>query len=236
MVSRQGQVIFPETMKVAVIDHHRTNTKYGHINLIDASYPATAQILFDLFKEWRLELNNDIASNLFIGTYTDTGGFRFSGTSAHTFASASELTSVATEFPKLISKMENSSSPEFLAFQGMALSSISTYLNDKLAMSSVGYDSLKSKNISKNESSAGMVSSMLTKVGRWNIVVSLVEFEPNQVKLSFRTNDSAVYDVSKIAASFGGGGHKAAGGATLEMSLPDAISTVVAKVKELYNL
>jgi nanoRNase/pAp phosphatase (c-di-AMP/oligoRNAs hydrolase) len=40
-----------------------------------------------------------------------------------------------------------------------------------------------------------------------------------------------------LAASLGGGGHKAAAGISLEgMSLADAKKLVVAKAKELYNL
>jgi bifunctional oligoribonuclease and PAP phosphatase NrnA len=236
MVSGKDKVIFPDTLKTIIIDHHPTNTRFGSVNLVDEASPATAQVLHDLFREWGIKLTVEIASNLFMGTYTDTGGFKYEMTTAHTFASASELVSVAPNYHSLISKMENSNSPEFIAFQGMALSSVETFLDNKLSVSSVSYESLKEKKIEKNTSSAGMISSILRHVGQWSIVVAAIESEPNKVKLSFRTNDSNLYDVSKIAAAFGGGGHKAAGGATLEMSLDDAKSTIVAKVKELYNL
>ena len=64
----------------------------------------------------------------------------------------------------------------------------------------------------------------------------MIEARPNRIRLSFRSNNSDKYDVSKLAMSFGGGGHKAAAGFILEMPIDDAKKVVVEKIKELYNL
>jgi nanoRNase/pAp phosphatase (c-di-AMP/oligoRNAs hydrolase) len=42
--------------------------------------------------------------------------------------------------------------------------------------------------------------------------------------------------VSKLAVALGGGGHKAAAGATIKLPIPEAKALVVSKAKELYNL
>ena len=67
MVSAKGEVVFPEGLNTIVIDHHISNKGYGKINLIDASSPATAFILYQLFSEWKIDLNREIALNLFTG-------------------------------------------------------------------------------------------------------------------------------------------------------------------------
>ncbi len=236
MISRKGEVVFPSTLKVIVIDHHRTNLGYGSLNLVDSSYPATAQILFDLFKEWNVKLTSEIAANLFIGTYTDTGGFKFEGTNSHTFRAASELAEVFPDFPKLIDAMENSSTPGALAFQGHALASTETFLNGTLALSAVPFSFLAKESIDPEDSGAGMISTIMKKVGSWGIVGSMVELEPGRTKVSFRCRDSNTYDVSKLAVALGGGGHKAAAAALIALPLDEAKKLVVTKVKEVYNL
>jgi bifunctional oligoribonuclease and PAP phosphatase NrnA len=236
MISRRGGIVFPPTLKVIVIDHHKTNVGYGSINLVEPAYPATGQVLFDLFKEWKIELTPEIASNLFIGMYTDTGGFKYEGTTPHTYRIAAELISVIPNFNKLISDMENSSSPEFLKYKGKALSSIETFLNDTVALSLVPYDFLMENNIPAQDSSAGAVSMIMRSVGTWNVVGALIQSEPSKVKASFRTRDANQFDVSKLAVALGGGGHKAAAGAVIDLPLSEAKDQVVAKIKELYNL
>ena len=51
-VTALGEVKFPPTLRTVLIDHHVTAEPFAEINLIAPQYPATAQILFNLFKEW----------------------------------------------------------------------------------------------------------------------------------------------------------------------------------------
>jgi len=73
-------------------------------------------------------------------------------------------------------------------------------------------------------------------MGEFDIVGACIETNPNAVKVSFRSKDGDKYDVSKLAVALGGGGHKAAAGANLNMPLAEAKALVVSKAKELYNL
>ncbi len=234
-VSRLREVVFPSALKVINIDHHRTNPGCGSINIIDPSYPANCLLLFDLFKDWKIELTPEIASNLFIGAYTDTGGFKYEGVTAKTFSAVSELVSHIPDVPRLIAKMENSNTPAFLAFEALALENISVH-RDKVAISAVSYSMLQNKKIDPEESKAGVISSIMRSVPQWKITIAAVEAVPGVVKFSFRSSDSNVYDVSKLAAELGGGGHKAAAGAVLNTTLEEAVRKVVETAKVLYNL
>jgi phosphoesterase RecJ-like protein len=236
MISKIKPIEFPASMKVIVIDHHNSNTGYGAINLIESSYPATAQVLFDLFLEWEVAIGPEIAANLFMGIYTDTGGFKYTGTTSRTFDIAGRLASIVPEFPQLISKMENSITITDLVFQGLALSSIELLCSGRLALSIVPFSQIKERNIPDDNISAGMISSILRRVGTFDIVGACIETEPNLIKFSFRSKDGNVYDVSKLAVALSGGGHKAAAGAEIKMPLDEAKHLVVAKAKELYNL
>ncbi|MFA6601535.1 MAG: DHH family phosphoesterase [Candidatus Paceibacterota bacterium] len=235
-VSRTKAIQLPAEMKVINLDHHRTNTGCGSINIIDSAFPATAELLFHLFKEVKIDLTPDIAANLFIGLYTDTGGFKYQGTTEETFKSAGELIRIFPGFSQLVADMENSNTIGDLAFQGLALSAIEAACDNKVLLSVVPYAAIKEKNIPDGSISAGSISTILRTVGSFDITVALIECRPNLVRLSFRSGNSGKYDVSQIAAALGGGGHRAAAGATLEMSLVEAKQTIVQKVKEMYNL
>ncbi len=236
MVSQEKPPVFPLPIKTIVIDHHATNGNYGEINLVDVSSPATAFILFQLIKLWEVAITPEIAANLFIGIYTDTGGFKYPPTDWRVLKAASELAHTAPDFTDTIFTMENSLSKEAIYFQAIALNSIETFLDDNLAMSSVSNRDLVRKKIPEDCIRGISISNILKSVVGWNIGASLIERKPKEIKVSFRTRDSDKYDVSKLASALGGGGHRAAAAAVLNMSLEDAKKAVVSKAKELYNL
>ncbi len=236
MISRKTEVFFSETMMTIVIDHHSSNTGYAKINLIDPSYPATAELLFDLFKEMGVKIDHDIALNLFMGIYTDTGGFRYENTRLNTFKVATELVTFAPDYSKIIAVMDNSDRKEALIFEGIALSSVKTFFDGKLAIASVGYDEIMKNNIKEEDISTGLISNKLKSVLGTEISATIVELEKGKSKISFRTRDAHRYDVSKLAISLGGGGHRVASGANLNMNTEQTTEQVVQKSKELYNL
>ncbi|MFA6315308.1 MAG: bifunctional oligoribonuclease/PAP phosphatase NrnA [Candidatus Paceibacterota bacterium] len=235
MITRRGEVIFPEGLKVIAIDHHTTNGMYGSINLVDSSYPANCQLLFDLFEEWGINMTPDISANLFIGIYADTGGFRYPGTNARTYFIAGKLVEMIPDVSALIGGMMNSNSPEFIALMAEGLRSIEVYF-DRFAISSIPLSFLNQKKIPISEVRASEIASYMSSVANWDIVASAVEIEVNKVKFSFRSKDGEKYDVAKLAATMGGGGHKAASGLILSLPLNDAKELVVSKIKELYNV
>jgi len=158
------------------------------------------------------------------------------------------------DLPRLISDMENFNTPGFMVFEALALSNIRTFLGGKMVIAVVSNETISSKrciigNINAGEINddlcirfsaedvrASEVSSFLRTVPDWQITACAVETSPGSTRFSFRSGSKNIYDVSKLAAAFGGGGHKFASGLTLAMPVEEAVSAVVAKAKELYNL
>lgn len=236
-VSRKKPISIPASLRVVNIDHHRTNTGDGAVvSLVDSSYPANCQILYDLFRLWGVEITHDIAANLFMGMYTDTGGFRFGGTTPATYEAATELVRLVPDFSRIVEKMNNSDSAKSLAFRGLCYRSVQTFYDGFLALALVPHDALVREGIPKEEAHAGLVSPALNAVADWTIVGAVLEPEPGRVKVSFRSKDGATYDVSALAAALGGGGHRAAAGVAMDMPFEQAKELIVTKAKELYNL
>lgn len=235
-VTRLAPFEFPPNMKVINIDHHRTNPGCGIVNLVVSGVSSCAEVLFELFTELDIEISPSIAANIFIGMYTDSGGFKYPGTTPRSFEVASILARSAPDYPELIAKMENSNLPQMLRFQGLALNSIETFLGDRVAIAAVSFEALEAKGLPSSQLGLHNVSTLMRTVIGWEVSAAMIEPEKGKIKISFRSRDADRYDVSLLAAAFGGGGHKAASGAGLEMSLPEAKELVVAKAKELYNL
>ncbi|HAI22503.1 MAG: DHH family/DHHA1 domain protein [Candidatus Collierbacteria bacterium GW2011_GWA1_42_60] len=214
-VSRLAEVKIPKNMKTVVIDHHVTNLKYGDINLVDETYTATSQIIYDLFIRWGVEVDKDMAVCLFLGLYTDSGGFKYPSTTANTLAVGAELAKINPDFPRVIFEMENAKDPQEIAYEGLALSSIEKYFSGKLVMAAVPYEKLKEKGIQKGFTQGGVGNTLISVIG-WEIGINFVEADPGVVLVSFRTRNSDKHDVSLIASMIGkGGGHKAAAGTTI---------------------
>jgi phosphoesterase RecJ-like protein len=235
MVSRRGEVDFPPSLKTIAIDHHYSNSQYANINLVDDSYPANCLLLFDIFDSWGVKLTPEIASNLFIGTYTDTGAFKYPTVNTHTYQIVAKLVEYIPNVSDLITKMEYSNTPKFVEYKALALSSVEVF-HDIFALSMVPLSALEKKEIPVADVRTNEVASFLLTVLDWHFVAAGVELEPNLVKFSFRSKNIEKYDVAKLTASLGGGGHHAAAGLILRMPFEESKKLVVSKAKEMYNL
>lgn len=236
MISNKAEINFPNNLKVIAIDHHKSNELYGHINIVDSNYSSCAELLYDLLTEMGVSMNHDIALNLFMGMYADTGGFKYGNVTSKTFETLSQLVKLAPDYPKTIFTMENSNRKQKLVYEGLLLSSLKEYCNGKVAICSISNDKIISNGISKSDMSGSIISNQIKSVIDYDIGITAIEDEPNIVKISMRTRDSAKFDLSKLAVALGGGGHMAAAGARLNMTIDEAIDKVVQNIKLIYNL
>jgi len=231
-ISKLGDVVFPDHLRVIVIDHHVTNEGYGHINLVDSSYPATCQILSDIFEVWNVEITSSMATCLLVGIYADTGGFRYPPTDRRTFLTAANLIERAPNIGGTLFAIENDNAPEVIAFESLMLQRIE--VKGRVALAGVTHDDLSAHGIGIEHTASVRIANRLTSVKDWMIGASLVEREPGKVSVSFRSRDANVYDVSQVADRIGGGGHKAAAGALFRGTIAEAKGAVLAAVAEFY--
>ena len=92
-LERIGKAV-PAVRQIPVIvniDHHITNTRFGHFQLIDNTACATAEIVYRLIKQMGVHIDKAIATSIYTGILTDTGSFRFSNTNRAAFAICQEM-------------------------------------------------------------------------------------------------------------------------------------------------
>lgn len=234
MVSQRGEVKFPESMTTVVIDHHASNKDFGMINLVDDSYIANCEIIYNLLKEWGVEISEGVATCLMLGLYTDSGGFKYPKTDDQSFLAASELAKIAPNYFRTILNFENSNDPQRIKFLGLALNSIKLYFNGRVAIAEVSYEDLKRANLEEKDSAKSGLGNYLISVVGWDLGIAFLETEKGKVGLSFRTRNSGEFDLTKIALEFGGGGHKGAAGATIKKSFDEAKKELLEKLSQVY--
>lgn len=219
-----------------VIDHHSTNEGFGTINWVASNTVATAQMVYQLLQELNWEVTSDMAINLFVGLYTDSGGFQYPPTNAETLRVAADLAQLAPNFSEYIFHIQNTITPEHIYFQAAALNNIELSHNGHIAIALVSYEEMQRRNLTPEHADKSEIANLLKSVVGWNVAVGAVEVEPNVVKASFRTRDATRWNVGTIAARLGGGGHPAAAGVTLEMPLEQAkyeiVQAILAETKE----
>lgn len=234
-ITTKGAVVFPEHLKTIVIDHHVSNSGFGQINLIDVEAPATAFILYKLFKDWNLTISHDTAVNLIIGMYFDTGGFRYSNTTSATLLACGELASIAPDYSTYLEQISNSWTIKHLEFSQLALNQMQIIGNKNKAIYSViSNDQMKGQNLTRGDTEMFSINASFLPIKEVKIGFTVFEKEPGITSISARSKDGQKYDVASWLQKIGGGGHKQAAGARLNLVSSEALPKVLDSLYETW--
>lgn len=200
------------------IDHHPTNPGYGDLNHIDATAPATGQILFELLSSQHFAITPEIAENLFVAISTDTGSFQYSNTTARTFEIGAELVKRGVNVGRVSQLLYEHYPRRRIELLRELLGTMRFEANGQVASFSLSLESA-SRLGALPEDNEGLIDHIRAIDG----VVVAVFFEElleGKVRVSMRSKSEAA-DVSAICQRFGGGGHKLAAGARVVGTLPE---------------
>lgn len=234
MISQLNKVTFPSNLKTIVIDHHDSNSGFGDINLIDSSYPATCQMLYDLFKEWGITITPEIAACLLAGIYADTGGFQYNKTSLETLEVTCFLARLYPDFRKVFQATRKKLNKEILKLRSLAYNNLEILFDGQVVISEITLKDLEKSGVDKKIISLNNVSDELQLVAEWKIVITLIEKEEGIIKVSLRAQEDVGVDLSQLAALLGGGGHKLAAGAVVKKSLEETKNIILENLPKLY--
>lgn len=200
------------------IDHHPKNDiwKLANINVVDEGASSTCEIIYGLFEKLEIPIDNEIATMLLTGIYTDTGGFQHANVSAKTLKVASKLMSQGAKLKNISTNISNHKSPRVLKLWGIALDRI-THLPEIELMYSV-ITRADIEGVGATDQDLAGVANLISTVPEDVATLLLYETADGKIKGSLRT-ESAKIDVERIAKLFGGGGHKRAAGFIIDGKL-----------------
>ncbi|QSX06543.1 bifunctional oligoribonuclease/PAP phosphatase NrnA [Sedimentibacter sp. zth1] len=205
------------------IDHHKTNTMFADINIIDTKISSTGELLYHIFEAANKSVNLKMAEYIYIAIITDTGKFAYSSTSSQTHQVASELIEIGIDISKIDNIIYNSKPFNIVNAYVECISNISFYYNNKLGIAKITNEIVKRNNIDINDLE-GIVE-FIREVKETEISCVLKQTSENITKVSLRSKNNI--DVSYISKKFNGGGHERAAGFSMNNSIEETEKMIV---------
>lgn len=197
------------------IDHHISNTQYAKRLYLDVEAAAAAECVFVILDELGVEFDRKIANALYTGISTDTGCFKYSNVTAHTHEIAAKLYRIGVDAAEINRKMFDTKSKSRIELERLVLEGAEFHFDDRCIVLSVTTEMQQITGCTGSELEG--VAAMSRSVEGVLAGVSIKQTGENKFKVSLRTYEPL--DASDICKKFGGGGHKAAAGCTVEGSL-----------------
>lgn len=213
------------------IDHHKTNEKFGKINLIEPDEVATAAILTRHLPEWGYPITRPIAAALLTGIITDTLGFRTANTNPSALRLCAMLMETGVDMGELYMQALVKKSFPAARYWGAGLSRLEQ--QNGIVWATLTLDDRKISGYSGNDD-ADLIN-MISAIDGNKVGMIFVEQSDLHVKVSWRALEPGI-DVSRVAKHFTGGGHAAAAGADIPGVLNEIQALVLKTTQEMLCL
>lgn len=199
--------LFSGEIPLINIDHHVSNEIFGTLNLVVADACSTTAVLWEIFRVLGWSVSPDAATCLLNGVMTDTGSLQHSNTTPKTYRIAAKMLAAGASLHKIRQNVFKSTPVSTLKLWGRILDRMEID-HENVVVSSVSDEDFEKTGADPKDASG--VIDYLNMVPQAKYALLLTD-RAGRVKGSFRTHREDV-NVSRIAGSFGGGGHvKAAG-------------------------
>jgi phosphoesterase RecJ-like protein len=192
----------------ARIDHHIFCEKIADVEVVDTSFESCCGMIAQFAVESGLKLNSLAATSLYTGMVTDSGRFRYDGTTARTFMLASKLMEAGIDTNELFRNLYADDFANKLLKAKFILKIQFTPCNVAYVYTTL--EEFKALGVDTFTASRAMVNNMADIKGV-DIWVNFTETE-NGVLCELRSNR---FNINPIAVKYGGGGHQKASGATV---------------------
>lgn len=212
------------------IDHHISNTNYCDLNLIECQVSSCCQVIYYLFKDWNISISKEISECLISGVLTDTNGFSTNTVDANTYKLAADIMEMGINIYHIYDKVLRKKSISQYELMRIAMDRLEFLCGGKIAFTYILKEDFNKTGAITGEHEG------IVDIGRNidGVEVSIFLREDNGFTISLRS--TGIVDVSKIAASIGGGGHFMAAGGKFFGSLQETKEKIIAETKKEISL
>ena len=197
--------------EILKIDHHPNDDIKAIVDWTDTDKSSTAQMVTELILNTKLQLNENIANNLFLGIVSDSERFSLKNTTYETFDTVKELIKESNiNFTSLYDTLYTRpfSEHKFIAF-----------ITNNLVINENGLGYIKISDQDLKEFNVD-VATPSNLINGYNFIDELLvwvfiteDVKNKQYKISIRSRGPII---NTIANHYNGGGHKFASGAKLD--------------------
>ena len=220
---------FLDSITILNMDHHISSHGCGQVNIIDPASAATAELLILFQQQAQLPLNTDAATCLLTGIITDTASFQHTSTTPRTLEVGAVLLRTGA-IPETIARPIFRTQPlAQMRFRSLVIEKAQTACDGQLIWSYTNDEMLAATGATADMDDN--FSGTLRDVEGVKIAVLFKGYGDQQsTRLSIRSAEP--YNAAEICERFGGGGHARAAGATLPLTLNDAMCRVIAELEQ----
>ena len=216
------------TATSVMIDHHQAPDGYATYTFSDTAYGSTCQMVYDFIYQLGYEnlLNKTVATCLYTGIVTDSGGFRFPKTTSATHKCVADLIDRGINNSEIHNLLFDDSTYNRLLLLGKALQNLKILNEYKTSYITLSQDELNAFGHQKGDTE-GIVNYGLSIKGIDFTAIFIENKEEGIVKISFRSQGA--FDVNQFARTyFEGGGHVNAAGGKSFLTLEKTVQKFIA--------
>jgi phosphoesterase RecJ-like protein len=211
-----------------VIDHHVSEDDLKAIVLKDTAAEATGTLVLSAIRALGGTLTPDIATGLWTAIAMDTGWFRHSSTRPSTLRDAADLIEAGAQADQIYRKLFERNTLGRLRLIGDTLGKMRIELGGRIAYTTVSFDDL-TRTGAIPQDSEDLIDFTVSLRGV-EIGLLFIEQARGGAKVSFRSRNGV--DCARLAGEFGGGGHRAAAGATIPGPMSESVNRVLDAVRQ----
>ena len=219
------ELLLPGTVLVN-IDHHVTNSFFGHYNCVVSKSSSTAELLYDLLAQIPCPLAKTLAQLLYIGILTDTGCFRYDNTTPHTHEVAARLLAFGLSSNRLYIKLYESIPLDDLNNFNKLVSSFERYFDNQVVCLVLSQNDLN--RFSEEFDLRDKIFRYFRAIKDVEVIVILTEEEKRVTRVNFRSLSRV--NVAWLAYRFQGGGHSRASGCLVQDDLSHTKERVLKEI------
>lgn len=210
------------------IDHHISNPKYGDLNLIDSTSPATGQIIYQIITSLGLPLPAESRDAIYVAVSTDTGSFQYPSTTAATYDMAADLIRRGLDVGTINSNTYDEHPYRRVELMRALLNTLQVSADGSVASWEL-HDQTRADLALRPEDSEGLID-IIRAIRGVRVAVFFEELPDGKIRISMRSKDLRV-NVCEIAMQFGGGGHALAAGIRMAGPIAEARAKVLAAIE-----
>ena len=211
------------------IDHHGSATSFTPNELVEPETAACGEIVYGVLKEMGATLDVAMAEALYTAVSTDTGCFRYANTTANTLRGAADCLAAGANTFALNQILFETNSLGRLRLQGWLVENAIFLQNGQIAICALPKS--KELELGLTEDDLENISGFPRSIAGVKIAATLRQEDAQTVKMSVRAVPGC--DAAAICQKFGGGGHTGAAGASMKLSMEEAVEAVKAAMPEI---
>ncbi|MFR6571674.1 MAG: DHH family phosphoesterase [Christensenellales bacterium] len=231
--SDKGRLETPKLLenaqKIVVLDHHISNQGFGDLQWIEPKAAASAEVIYQVAELLHVQIKGDLATCLLLALSTDTGHFGFKNTTPRTLEMASKLLADGASIADICYDVYHRKTWQKTKLLGRAIDSLELLCDGKAGLVTITKKDLEECGCSQSDCE-GLID-IAREIDGVEVSVMLRE-RGDEIKGSLRSRNEM--NVADMAAQYGGGGHRAASGFSLQMTLPEAVCEVKRMLTEAF--